>query len=131
VNYQGALQLSWNLFNGMQNSIDVQNAKIQQKNAHLNYEKTKNIISGLVREKYDTFNKRLLLMNLEKENVDAARQNLERQQERYDLGTTTSLDFRDAQIKLARAQASYIVSRYQTRISRLEIDQLTGNLEIE
>jgi len=131
VNYQGALQLSWNLFNGMQNSIDVQNAKIQQKNARLNYEKTKNIISGLVREKYDTFNKRLLLMNLEKENVDAARQNLERQQERYDLGTTTSLDFRDAQIKLARAQASYIVSRYQTRISRLEIDQLTGNLEIE
>ncbi len=131
TNYEGGLQLSWNLFNGMQHSIDVQNAKIQEKNSRLIFEKSKNIISGLVREKYDTFQKRLLLMNLEKENVEAAHQNLERQQERYDLGTTTSLDFRDAQIKLVRAQANYIISRYQTRISRLEIDQLTGNLEIE
>ena len=131
LNYQGALQLTWNLFNGMQNSIDVQNAKIQQKNARLNYEKTKNVIAGLVREKYDTYKKRIQLMNLEKENVEAARQNLERQQERYELGTTTSLDYRDAQIKLIRAQASYITSRYQARISRLEMDQLTGNLEIQ
>ncbi len=129
-NYQGALQLSWNLFNGMQNAIDVQNAKIQQKNAKLNYEKTKNIIAGLVRETYDTYKKRLQLMNLEKENVEAARQNLERQQERYELGTTTSLDYRDAQIKLVRAQATYITYRYQARISRLQIDQLTGNLDI-
>jgi outer membrane protein TolC len=129
-NYQGALQLSWNLFNGMQNAIDVQNAKIQQKNARLNYEKTRNIIAGLVREKYATYKKRLQLMNLEKENVEAARQNLERQQERYELGTTTSLDYRDAQIKLVRAQAAYITSRYQARISRLEIDQLTGTLDI-
>ncbi|MCK5852586.1 TolC family protein [bacterium] len=131
TNYEGGFQLSWNLFNGMQNSIDVQNAKIQEKNSRLKFEKTKNIIAGLVREKYDSYQKRLLLMTLESENVEAAQQNLERQQERYDLGTTTSLDFRDAQIKLVRAQASYIVARYQTRISRLEIDQLTGNLEIE
>ncbi len=131
VNYQGALQLSWNLFNGMQNAIDVQNAKIQRKNARINYEKTKNFIAGLVREKYNTYKKRIKLMNLERENVEAARQNLERQQERYELGTTTSLDYRDAQIKLLRAQANYITSRYQARISRLEIDQLTGNLAIK
>jgi outer membrane protein TolC len=131
TNYQGTVQLSWNLFNGMRNSIDLQNAKIKEKNAKLNYNRIKNIISGLVREKYATYQKRIQLMHIADENVEAARQNLERQQERYNLGTTTSLDFRDAQLKLVKAQASYITSRYQARISRLEVDQLTGNLDVK
>jgi outer membrane protein TolC len=130
TNYQGTLQLSWNLFNGMRSSIDLQNAKIKKKNAKLNYEKSRNIISGLVREKYAVYQRRMELMKIAEENVEAARQNLARQQERYELGTATSLDFRDAQLKMVKAQANYITSRYQARISRLEIDRLTGNLDI-
>jgi len=75
--------------------------------------------------------KRLELMELEEQNVVAARQNLELQQDKYTIGATTSLEFRDAQVNLIRSQSTFIVARFQARISRLEIEQLIGNIEIE
>jgi outer membrane protein TolC len=90
----------------------------------------RNKIAGLVRERYVTLQKRLELMELEKQNVLAATQNLELQQDKYDIGATTSLEFRDAQVNLIRAQSTEIVARFQARISRLEIEQLIGNIQI-
>jgi outer membrane protein TolC len=68
---------------------------------------------------------------LEEQNIEAARQNLDLQRERNNLGIANSLEFRDAQVSHARAQTSLITARYQARISRLEVDQLTGVLRIE
>jgi outer membrane protein TolC len=88
-------------------------------------------VAGLVNEKYVTFEKRIELMQLEEQNVLAAEQNLQLQQDRYQIGASTSLEFRDAQVNLLRAQSTLIAARYQARISRLEIEQLIGRLDIE
>ena len=130
-NMQAGLTLSWNLFNGFRNSIDLQNAQLEAKNKSIALERAKNLLAGLLREKYDTFQKRLELAEIEEENVQAAVQNLNLNKERYDLGSATSLEFRDAQTKLVRAEASLINARYQARISRLEIDQLIGRIGVE
>jgi outer membrane protein TolC len=140
------LYLSWNLFNGFRNKIDLQNAQINKKsselayqvqNAQINkksselaYQDVRNRIEGLLREVYQTFNKRLELIELEEQNVVAARQNLQLQQDRYDIGSSTFLEYRDAQLNLNRAQITLIIARFQSRITRLEIERLTGNLEI-
>jgi len=128
---KAGLTLSWNLFNGFRNSIDVQNAKIEAKNKTIALQRAQNKLAGLVQEKYDTFLKRVQLAKLEEENTAAARQNLQRHKERYEIGTTTSLEFRDAQTNLVRAQATLINALYQARISRLEIDQIIGRIKIE
>ena len=47
------------------------------------------------------------------------------------MGTSTSLDFRDAQISLNRAQEAYIAAQYQARIAMLELEQLAGIIAIE
>jgi outer membrane protein TolC len=125
------LNLSFNLFNGMRDKINLQNARLAAKNRNLALKDTQNQLSGLVKEKYVTFDKRVELMQLEEQNVIAAQQNLQLQQDRYQIGTSTSLEFRDAQVNLLRAQSTLIVARYQARISRLEIEQLIGRLEIE
>ncbi len=125
------LSLSWNLFNGFRNKIDWQNARIQAKNQQLALENARNELAGLLNEKYETFLKRLELVKLEQQNVLAARQNLALQQERLQLGSSTSLEFRDAQINLTRAQTALIVARYLARITRLEIEQLTGRLAVD
>ena len=70
-------------------------------------------------------------MILEEENLDTARRNLERQQERYATGASDSLDFRDAQVNLSEAQVRLIVARYDARISLLEIQQLIGRIAVE
>jgi outer membrane protein len=125
------LSLSWNLFDGFRNSVDFQNKQLELKNQKLALFNEKNRLTGLVKEKYDTFLRRIELLQLEDENVFAAEQNLKLQQDRYNIGTASSLEFRDAQINLALAQNRQIAARYQAQISRLEIDQLIGGIEIE
>ena len=103
---------------------------IAKKNQMLEYENLQYQIEGLVQETYTTFNKRVELIDLEIENVSAAEQNLQLHEDRYELGTVSSLEFRDAQLNFIKAQTTLIVARFQARLSRLELDQLTGRLQI-
>lgn len=125
------LGLSYNLFNGFRNDIDLQNAIIQSDIQNLALRKIQNELEGDVKEKYDTYRKRLQFIELEEQNVTAAKQNLQLQEDRFQTGTASSLEFRDAQVNLARAQNALIVARYQARITLLEIQQLIGELRIE
>ncbi len=129
--YAGALNLTYNIFNGMRDKINRQNAILNDRNAELTLLDVRNKIAGLVRERYVTMQKRLELMELEEQNVVAATQNLQLQQDKYNIGATTSIEFRDAQVNLIRSQSTLIVARFQARISRLEIEQLIGNIQID
>jgi len=125
------LNLSFNLFNGTRDKISYQNARLEAWNRKLALRDAQNRLAGTVRQTHETFMKRLEKMQLEKENVEAARQNMELQQDLYRLGGSSSLEFRDAQVSLNQAQISLIVARYEARITRLELDQLTGNIAVE
>ena len=87
-------------------------------------------MGATVREKLETFYKRMELIGLEEQNVIAAQKNLQLNQDRYDIGAASSLEFRNAQVNLTRSQSTLIVARYQSRITRLELEQLMGNWEI-
>jgi outer membrane protein TolC len=125
-----ALNFSFNIFNGLRDNIDVENAIIESKIRDLQLSNEENRITGLVREKFVTLQKRLEKIELEELNVTAAQQNLELQKERYETGTVNSLEFRDAQINLSRAQSDLVTAKFQARITILELQQLTGNIEI-
>jgi outer membrane protein TolC len=125
------LTFSYNLFNGKRDKIELQNAQLAAKNTELALQNIRNQINGLVREKVITFGKRMELIHLEEQNVIAAQQNLRLQQDRYSIGASSSLEFRDAQVNLTRAQSTLIAARYQARISKLEIEQLIGILEFD
>jgi outer membrane protein len=129
--YAGGLTLTYNLFNGLRDLVNRQNAVLEDRNAELTLQDIRNKVTGLVRERYVTMMKRLELMELEEQNVVAATQNLQLQQDKYDIGATTSIEFRDAQVNLIRTQSTLIVARFQARISRLQIEQLIGNIQID
>ncbi len=124
------LNLTYNLFNGFRDKIDWQNARLEAKNNRLALEDQENRLGATVREKLETFYKRMELIGLEEQNVIAAQKNLQLNQDRYDIGAASSLEFRDAQVNLTRSQSTLIVARYQSRITRLELEQLMGNWEI-
>jgi outer membrane protein TolC len=125
------LLLSFNVFNGNLDRINYQNARLNAKSQALALKDTENRLAGLLREKCVTFQKRIETVRIEEQNVVAAAQNLKLQQDRYRTGAADSLDFRDAQVNLARAQATLIVARFQARITLLEIQQLIGSVAIE
>ena len=124
------VSLSWNLFNGFRDEVARQNAQIDAKVAQLQLENVLLQQKSLLRDQYDAFFKQLEILKLEQENVGAAQQNLQRQQERYDIGAASSLDFRDAQLSFIRAQTALIAAQFRARITRLEIDRLTGQIQI-
>jgi outer membrane protein TolC len=124
------LNLSFNLFNGLQDKIDLQNARLDAKNQDYFLQDQEIKIGGAVREKLETFYKRMELVELEEQNVIAAEKNLQLNQDRYNIGAASSLEFRDAQVNLIRSQSTLIVARFQARITRLELEQLMGNWEI-
>ena len=125
------LNLTFNLFNGGRDKIARQNALIEQRNKQLALKEAQLRLAGNIQQAWDRFQQRLRLVELEEQNVRAAEQNLQLQQDRFLLGATTSLDFRDAQVSLNRSRTALIVARFQARISRLELEQLTGSLVIE
>jgi len=131
VNAGVGVVLSFNLFNGNIDSINLQNARIEALNSQLALQNIENRIAGLVQEKQTTFMKRMEKLLLEEQNLDTARSNLERQQERYATGASGSLDFRDAQVNYAQAQVRQIVARFDARVALLEVEQLIGKIAVE
>jgi len=124
------LNISMNLFNGGRDSTSLKNAILESRNRMLAYENTTHQVISQVHQTHATYLQRLELTRLEEQNVAAAEQNLQLQQDRYKIGATSSIEFRDAQVSLLRAQSTLIKARYQARISRLELQQLTGNLDL-
>lgn len=124
------LFLTFNIFNGSRDRADYRNARLEARNRELALRDEENRVAGTIRQAYNTFQQQMQLVELEEQNVIAAQQFLDLQQDRFQLGATTSLEFRDAQVSFIRAQTALISARFQARITRLEIQQLMGNLEI-
>ena len=57
--YAGWLTLTYNLFNGFRDMINRQNAVLEDRNAELTLQDVRNKVTGLVRERYVTMEKRL------------------------------------------------------------------------
>lgn len=128
--YSVGLNLSYNLFNANRDKIALELAQLDARAAEYELKQQRLELSRQIRENLTTFQRRMELVELEQQNLVAARQNLELQRDRYQTGVATSLDFRDAQLNLLRAQQSLTTARYQARIARLQLEQLMGTLEI-
>lgn len=131
INAGAGLIMSFNIFNGNIDRINLQNARLEAHTREFALRDTENRIAGFLREKYATFQKRMEKLNLEEQNLETARINLERQKERYATGAADSLDFRDAQVNYSQAQVRLIVARYDARIALLEVEQLIGRISVE
>ena len=125
------LTLTFNLFNGFRDNLNYQNARLEAKNQQLAMEQSLKELEGLVREKYISFENKFKIVNLEEQNVSAAKQNLQLLQDLFNVGAASSLEFRDAQINLARNQANLISAKFQAKLLRIELNQLAGLLTIE
>ena len=124
------LQLRFNLFNGNIDRINAQNARLSAKSAALSHVDIQKRIFGFMYELQKTFLKQVAVVDLEKQNTVTAEQNMQLQGERYRTGAADSLDFRDAQVNVLRAQSSLINARYVARIAFLDIQRLIGEISI-
>ncbi|MCF8261119.1 MAG: TolC family protein [Melioribacteraceae bacterium] len=125
------LTLSFNLFNGLRNDIDIQSKMIDLDIQSLALKKVENELIGNLIEKFATYKIRMETVQLQSTNLKAAKRNLQLQMDKFNSGAINSLEFRDAQVNLAQAETNLITAKFQAKISILEIQQLAGEIVIQ
>ncbi|MCZ7555324.1 MAG: TolC family protein [Bacteroidia bacterium] len=122
------LNLSLNLFNGLRNSTELQNAELVRENRRLLLEEARLRVDADLRAQLLTLDARLEATRLSERNLDAARRSLDLHLERYNTGVISSLEFRDAQLQYVRAEAANITARYLARVALIDVQRTTGDL---
>ncbi|NJL12954.1 MAG: TolC family protein [Microscillaceae bacterium] len=126
LNY--ALNLSVPIFDGDNRRRQQENAQMRLEQAQANLENIGLIAQTDFEVAFQSYVQQKALYDLEANNVDLVRQNLDIAIERYKLGGMSALEFRDAQLLALQAENRLIVLRYQMKLLEIEIRRVSGDL---
>lgn len=116
------------LFNGFDINRRVDNARINLKNRELEFEQQRKQAEGNLSSEYQNYTNALQLVDLESQNMEYARRSLDIALERFQLGTITSVELREAQRTLIAAENRLIQAQYEAKIAETELLRISGQL---
>ncbi|SMO35938.1 Outer membrane protein TolC [Solitalea koreensis] len=119
---------SINIFNGLLQHRQEKNAAFNIKNAELFYQQVKQQLDASLNNAYNNYVNSIVLIGLEEENKEVAKQNLEITVEKYKLGNITALDLRDAQQNYLQADFRYTNAQYEAKLAEIGLKLLYGSL---
>lgn len=117
-----------NLYNGSKTSTEVQQAKLKQNNAAINYQSTTLSMQKELAESYLDYDFNRKVFEVEKYNILLAEENLKIAYEQYKVGMLNDINFREIQYKTLNAQYKYYESLVRIKQSETELLRLTGEL---
>jgi outer membrane protein TolC len=124
----GGLSLSWNLFDGGATATRVSNAKIELENRSLEKESMLIDIERNFNNAWDDYQNKLIIFQVQENNIITSTNNFNRTQEKYKLGQATSIEFRQAQLNLINSELNRNQAKYAAKIAELTVLQLSGEL---
>lgn len=126
--YYYGLSASVNIFNGLNISRRIQNATIQEENNELLYQQLQTDLLAALNSYYIAYQNALRLSSLEAQNLEIAKENEAIAYDRYRLGNSDFLEFREAQRNAVEAESRLIDARFSTKIAEIELLRLSGNI---
>jgi outer membrane protein TolC len=126
--FGAGVSLRWSLFDGGRGITSVKNAKIQTENEAVFKTQVISEVRRDIANARGNYENRLSIYDLLSKNVETARANYQRSDERYKLGQITSVELRQAQINLLNARTTKNSAKYQAKLAELQLLQLTGQL---
>lgn len=126
--FSGGLNLTWNLFDGGATVTRVKNAQIALENQKLQKEQ---LLLSIVRDfenAWDDYQNKLIIFQVQQDNIRTANNNFERTKEKFKLGQVTSIEFRQAQLNLLAAQLNTNQAKYDAKLAEIVVLQLSGEL---
>ncbi|MBI1183679.1 hypothetical protein GC194_05385 [bacterium] len=124
----GAVNLSYNLFNGGKSAIARENSTVLWENNQLRYEDIKRSLQTQINNAYTTYQNNLAVYNLRKSSLKANQLNFERSEEMFKNGQITGTEFREAQLNLTNAEVQLYLARISVKLSEYELLRLSGQL---
>lgn len=124
--YSIGMGISWNLFNGFADHANYQTSKIELKNSKLSLADYKRTLRSDIRILFNSYNAILEVVEIDEKNLEAAREEYRLANERYRLGSGTSLELREAQVNLTEAEQILVAAEYNAIITYIELSEAIG-----
>ncbi|NMO22401.1 TolC family protein [Pyxidicoccus fallax] len=127
-NFTAGVNLTWNLFNGFATGAQTRRAEAAIRRAQLVLEQSAREIEANVRQAHRSLLAQLEAARLAADNREAAVQGLRLAEERFRAGAGSTLEVRDAQLSLTRAELSLLENRIDVEIARFTLMRAMGAL---
>jgi outer membrane protein TolC len=122
------LTLGVNLFDGFNLRREKANANIEIQNREYQYQQVDQQVRADLITIYYAYQNNLLLLKLEEQNLETARENLEIALERYKLGSLSGLELREVQQSLLEAEERLLSVQYQTKLAEISLLLISGRV---
>lgn len=133
-NYSAAtvgLNFSINLWQGNRTKNRVEQSTITYKQTGEQYEQLKEFVVSQVKAKYLELKRVQSLVEAQERNVSLAERSYEISTLRYNEGTGNQLEVQNSDVALRQARVNRIESIYSYIITKLELEQLMGEIKSE
>jgi outer membrane protein len=124
----GQVVLQWNLFDGLARQAQVSRASATRRTAELNLSQAERELDATVRAAVEALQTRIDAARLAAENREAAGQSLALAEERFKAGAGSTLEVRDAQLKLTQAELALLGNRVDVELARFALLRAMGTL---
>lgn len=119
-------QMDLNIFNGLADKAGVQRAMINNNIAQESYNDRQRAIIAQVKQVFLQLEAYKDILDINQQNIDAAKENLRLQLEKRRVGSGTELEVTQAQVELTRAQSNYVRAEYDTKITKAQLETIMG-----
>ncbi len=100
------------IFNGLQNHIAYQNAKLNAQNAYYNYQLSQLNLRKTIQQAYADAIAALKNYHANEKSVTALRESFNYTQTKFDVGMATSVDYNTAKTNLEKAESNLSQAKY-------------------
>ena len=119
--------VGFNLFDGHRRR-ERKNARIAVQNARLEREQLEQALRADFSNLWQAYQNNLQMLNLERQNLVAAKENHEIAMERYMLGNLSGIEMREAQKSLLDAEERILSAEYDTKLCEISLLQISGKV---
>jgi len=122
------INISIPIFDGGKRITATKNARINLENSLIQKNKSELEIIKNIRNTYETYKNNLFLLQIQEKSYQTSKLSFSRFEEKYSLGLVSSLEFRQAQTNLLRAELLFNSTLFESKISELVFLKLTGKI---
>jgi outer membrane protein TolC len=122
------ISASFNIFNGLLQSKREKIAKIESQTAEMDFLSTKQNLEANWNALITSYQNNLTLLQLEGENQQVSKRNLEISNDKYKLGGISSFQLREAQRSYIEANSRFVNALYQYKLAETSLLELAGDL---
>ena len=122
----GGVNLSWDIFKSGKRITANKNAKVLYENSKIEKEKAYLNFQKELTNSFETHKNNLFILKVQEESLKTSNNNFQRFLEKYNIGTVSSIEFRNAQLNLLNAKLSRNTAKYIAKLSELYFLKISG-----